>query len=65
MKRSEPWYRLAESVIIPPLRGWFRWRFEGLEHIPRVGAALIACNHISYFDPLAHGVFIEIGRAHV
>jgi 1-acyl-sn-glycerol-3-phosphate acyltransferase len=36
---------------------------EGIEHIPREGAALVACNHISYFDPLAQGLFlIRCGR---
>jgi len=25
---------------------------EGLEHIPEQGAAILACNHVSFFDPL-------------
>ncbi len=58
-KPREPWLRLAESVLIPPISVWFRWRFEGFEHLPADGPALIACNHISYFDPLAHGYFLE------
>lgn len=36
------------------MRLWFRWRFEGIEKIPRRGPALIACNHLSYFDPVTH-----------
>lgn len=59
MRRPEPWTRFAETVLIPPIAVWFNWRFEGLEQIPREGPALIACNHISYFDPLAHGYFVE------
>ncbi|MGH2662519.1 MAG: lysophospholipid acyltransferase family protein [Actinomycetota bacterium] len=59
MRRVEPWMRFAETMLIPPIAVWFRWRFEGLEHIPREGGALIAGNHISYFDPLAHGYFLE------
>jgi 1-acyl-sn-glycerol-3-phosphate acyltransferase len=55
VRRPEPWYRLAASTLRPPLALWFNWRFEGLENIPREGPVLIACNHISYFDPLAHG----------
>jgi 1-acyl-sn-glycerol-3-phosphate acyltransferase len=51
--------RFAEMVLIPPVSTWFRWRFEGFEHVPAEGAALVACNHISYFDPLAHGYFLE------
>ncbi len=59
MRRAEPWMRFAEMVLIPPVSTWFRWRFEGFEHVPAEGAALVACNHISYFDPLAHGYFLE------
>jgi 1-acyl-sn-glycerol-3-phosphate acyltransferase len=59
VKRIEPWTRLAESVLIPPLWAWFSWRFEGLEHVPPEGPVLVACNHISYLDPLAHGYFLE------
>jgi 1-acyl-sn-glycerol-3-phosphate acyltransferase len=58
-RRREPWYRLAESVLIPPLTVWFRWRFEGLEHVPAEGPVLVAANHISHFDPLAHALFLE------
>ena len=33
---------------------------EGLEQVPREGAALVACNHISYLDPLADAYFITL-----
>lgn len=62
VKPFEPWMRFAESVLIPPLWAWFGWRFEGLEHVPRQGPVLVACNHISYLDPLAHGYFLEKGK---
>jgi len=45
-------------VLRPPIKLWFNWRMEGMEHVPSEGAALVACNHISYFDPLAQGLFI-------
>lgn len=51
--------RLAESILIPPLTVWYRWRFEGLQHVPAEGPALVAANHISHFDPLAHAFFLE------
>lgn len=51
--------RFAETALVPPIKLWFNWRFEGLEQIPAEGPALIAANHISYFDPLAHAYFIE------
>jgi 1-acyl-sn-glycerol-3-phosphate acyltransferase len=62
VRRTEPWYRLAELAIRPPLAMWLNWRFEGLEHIPSEGPVLVACNHISYFDPLAHGYMLLKAR---
>ena len=58
MRTPEPWYRLIITVLRPPVTLWFNWRFEGREHIPREGPLLLACNHISYFDPLAHGLML-------
>lgn len=40
--------------MIPAAWAYFSWRFEGLERIPRFGPALIACNHVSYLDPIAN-----------
>jgi 1-acyl-sn-glycerol-3-phosphate acyltransferase len=60
--RFEPWYSLAKNVLRPPLWLWFEWTFEGLEHIPSEGPILVACNHISYLDPLAHGYFLVTAR---
>ena len=63
MPRPEPWYRFAEMTLRPPIALWFNWHFEGMEHIPREGPVLVACNHISYFDPLAHALMvIRAGR---
>lgn len=59
MRRVEPWMRFAETALIPPIAVWFNWHFEGMEQIPQEGPVLVACNHISYFDPLAHGYFLE------
>jgi 1-acyl-sn-glycerol-3-phosphate acyltransferase len=45
--------------VLPPLRSWFRLRHEGLELIPRRGPAIVACNHISYLDPLTNGEAVD------
>jgi 1-acyl-sn-glycerol-3-phosphate acyltransferase len=42
-------------VILPPLLGWFRLSHEHLDRIPSRGPAIVACNHISYLDPLTNG----------
>jgi len=41
-------------VALPPVKLWFNWRFEDLERLPAAGPAIVACNHISYLDPLAN-----------
>lgn len=64
MTRFEPLYRFVKNGLKLPISLWFRWRFEGLEHIPHEGPALIAANHISYFDPLAHGYFLITAKRH-
>lgn len=61
--RLEPWFRLSAGVLEPPIALWFNWSFEGKEHVPREGPLLVAANHISYLDPLAHGLFLwRLGR---
>jgi len=45
------------------VRAWFSLRYEGLEHIPSAGPAIVACNHISYLDPLTNAAAIcKAGR---
>jgi 1-acyl-sn-glycerol-3-phosphate acyltransferase len=41
-------------VLLPPLLGWFRLHHEHLDRIPARGPAIVACNHISYLDPLTN-----------
>ena len=49
----EPWYQVGRHLLLPPLRLWFNWRFEGWEHIEQDGPLLVASNHIGYIDSLA------------
>jgi 1-acyl-sn-glycerol-3-phosphate acyltransferase len=50
-------------VALPPVKLWFTWRFEGLENVPPQGPVIIACNHISYLDPLGNAyAVIKAGR---
>jgi 1-acyl-sn-glycerol-3-phosphate acyltransferase len=61
--QPEPWFRLAELTLRPLLALWFDWRLQGLDRVPREGPLLVAANHVSYLDPLAHGyLLVRAGR---
>ena len=51
-----PLYGLVRLLVTPVLRGWFRVRISGTDHIPATGAAIIAPNHKSFLDPFFVGV---------
>jgi 1-acyl-sn-glycerol-3-phosphate acyltransferase len=60
---AEPWYHIARTVALPPLRAWFRLRYEDLDAIPSEGPAIVACNHLSYLDPLTNAdAVVRAGR---
>ncbi|HWR46557.1 MAG TPA: lysophospholipid acyltransferase family protein [Pseudonocardiaceae bacterium] len=58
-EKASPLIGLRIVVFYPLTRLLGRRRFEGLEHIPEVGPVLVACNHISYLDPIYTGVFLH------
>lgn len=60
--RREPVYTIVRNVLVVGLRLLFRWRFIGAEKLPRTGPAIIAANHISFFDPFCHAYLVD--RAH-
>ena len=43
-------YWVFKAILKPPLRALYRIRPEGLEHVPKKGAAIIAANHVSFLD---------------
>jgi len=49
-------YAFARFVIWALLRIFWRFQASGMENVPRSGALIVACNHISYFDPPTLGV---------
>lgn len=59
---SRPLYAFFRALTVLVLRGWFRVRIEGSDHIPPEGAAIIAPNHKNFLDAF----FVGIGtRRHV
>lgn len=53
------WVGLAAAVFYP--LGWFtgRQRYQGREHLPATGGALLVGNHISYLDPVHTALFVH------
>ena len=49
--RPSPTYNAIAGLSAPILYGLFRLRARGRENIPAEGGAVLACNHVSSFDP--------------
>jgi 1-acyl-sn-glycerol-3-phosphate acyltransferase len=58
-RQRTPVYTLARVVVPPVIRSWVRLDMQGAEHIPASGPVIVAANHVSYFDPLCLGVFVD------
>jgi 1-acyl-sn-glycerol-3-phosphate acyltransferase len=58
VSEAEPMFRLVEVVLRPAIGFWFSWHLEGMELVPPEGPLLVAGNHVSHFDPLAHGYLL-------
>jgi len=59
VSEPEPMYRLIEVVLRPAIGWWFSWQLDGMDRVPAGGPLLVAGNHVSHFDPLAHGFFLS------
>ena len=53
---NRPFYAFARGLCAVFCRVLWRYRATGADHVPRSGAVIVACNHISYLDPVLLGV---------
>jgi 1-acyl-sn-glycerol-3-phosphate acyltransferase len=64
--RSEHLRALSRMLYDPIYRYWFRTEWEGFEHMPRAGGALIVANHAgaipSDAPAIMHGIETQLGR---
>jgi 1-acyl-sn-glycerol-3-phosphate acyltransferase len=54
--RPTPTYTVIAALSWPFLYGLFRLRARGRENLPREGGFVLACNHLSSFDPWPLGL---------
>jgi 1-acyl-sn-glycerol-3-phosphate acyltransferase len=45
-------YWVIKGLLTPLLRGAFRIKVEGREHLPKKGPVILACNHRSFLDSI-------------
>jgi 1-acyl-sn-glycerol-3-phosphate acyltransferase len=64
--RSESLRELTRTLYEPLYRYWFRVEWEGFEHLPRQGGALLVANHAgaipSDAPAIMHGIERDLGR---
>ena len=64
--RSEHMRELARRLYDPMYRHWFRVEWEGFEHLPETGGALLVSNHAAAIPSdapaIMHGIETELGR---
>jgi len=65
--RSERFRTLTRRVFDPIYKHWFRVEWEGFEHLPQRGGALLVANHAGAIPPdapsIMHGIEKDLGRA--
>lgn len=45
-------YHTTRTLLTPWLQRYFHMEWYGVEHVPRDGAVVLACNHLSNLDPV-------------
>ena len=64
--RSENFRAMTRRMFDPIYKHWFRVEWEGWEHLPTTGGALLVANHTGAIPPdapsIMHGVEKDLGR---
>ena len=52
-------YYFVRTLVRIYYKFMFRMEFIGMENVPKEGAAVLCCNHISNYDPLTMAAFLD------
>jgi len=53
-----PFYRASRAICRTIVRGLYGFRAVAAENVPASGPVIVACNHVSYLDPVVLGIGI-------
>ncbi len=56
---SNAWRGVSKVILRPSIRALMKHDWQGQEHIPASGGAIVAANHLSYADVLAVSLFCD------
>ncbi len=56
--RMTAFFRFGHDFVLWFARLFLKFRVEGTDHLPRAGPLIVACNHISFWDPPLVGAVI-------
>jgi 1-acyl-sn-glycerol-3-phosphate acyltransferase len=56
---SNAWRGISKVILRPSIRALMKHDWQGQEHIPATGGAIVAANHLSYADVLAVSLFCD------
>ncbi|MBQ2093889.1 MAG: 1-acyl-sn-glycerol-3-phosphate acyltransferase [Ruminococcus sp.] len=59
MAQSKILYTIGKVILMPAYKLLYRYKNIGSENIPKQGGFILACNHLSFSDPVLLGLCIK------
>ena len=59
MAQSKILYSIGKCILLPVYKLLYRYKNIGSENIPKQGGFILACNHLSFSDPVLLGLCIK------
>ena len=59
MAQSKILYTIGKVILMPAYKLLYRYKNIGSDNIPKDGGFILACNHLSFSDPVLLGLCIK------